>query len=223
MAAPSLSITRIGARSRPAPLAEIGLRLAERAVAGLALAALAPALACVLGAVRFLSGRAPLVAHARIGQFGEPFWVLKIRTMWRSDSLETPIGGWVEYLNDPTVPAIKDGVDPRVTSRFAAFCRRHSIDELPQLAHVLSGKMRIVGPRPMTSAELCEHYGDAQADVLAVAPGLTGLWQVMGRNRLSYAQRRRLDVFFVRRGNWRLSLWILARTVIEVLAPRDAW
>jgi lipopolysaccharide/colanic/teichoic acid biosynthesis glycosyltransferase len=75
----------------------------------------------------------------------------------------------------------------------------------------------------MTRAELDEHYGSAQAEVLSARPGLTGLWQVTGRNRLTYAQRRRLDLFLVRRYSWHLCARILLRTVREVLRPRDAW
>jgi lipopolysaccharide/colanic/teichoic acid biosynthesis glycosyltransferase len=178
-------------------------------------------LVAVLVMVRILSGRAPLVAHRRIGWRGEPIWVLKVRTMWDGDGARE--AGWVQKLDDPAVPCVKQGRDPRVTSRFAAFCRKHSIDELPQLLHVLSGKMRLVGPRPMTSGELQEHYGAAADEVVSVPPGLTGLWQVMGRNRLTYPQRRRLDVFLVRHPSFGLHLRILARTAGEVLSGRHAW
>jgi exopolysaccharide production protein ExoY len=192
----------------------------ERAAAVVALAAAAPVLIAAMGVVRLLSGRSPLVAHLRVGLRGKPFWVMKLRTMW--DGAPGP-RGWVELLRDPEVPAVKDGPDPRVTSRFAAFCRRHSIDELPQLWHVIEGRMRLVGPRPMTRLEVAEYYGTAAAELLSVPPGLTGLWQVMGRNRLSYAQRKRLDLFLVRRCSWALYARVLARTILEVIAPKHAW
>jgi exopolysaccharide production protein ExoY len=185
----------------------------ERIAAGAALIIAAPVLGAVLGTVRVLSGMSPLVAHRRVGLGGEPIWVLKVRTMWPGGS---GAEGWVERLDDPDVPPVKRRLDPRITSRFAAFCRRHSIDELPQLVHVLTGRMRLIGPRPMTRQELDEHYREWAEEVLSVRPGLTGLWQVMGRNRLSYAQRRRLDVFLVRRGSWGLSLRIMLRTIREV-------
>ena len=213
MAAPSLTLVHTQV--------PVSTPFFERVVAGLALVMLTPALGAVLAAVRVLSGKAPLVAHLRVGQFGEPLWVWKVRTMWSGREERT--GGCFEHLGDTKVPALKAGNDPRVTSSFAAFCRRHSIDEIPQLWHVVSGTMRIVGPRPMTQVELDEHYGSAQTEVLSVPPGLTGLWQVMGRNRLSYAQRRRLDVFLARRYGWRLCLRVLLRTVREILRPRDAW
>jgi lipopolysaccharide/colanic/teichoic acid biosynthesis glycosyltransferase len=133
------------------------------------------------------------------------------------------VAGWIEYLSDPPLPPEKAGVDPRVTSRFAAFCRRHSVDELPQLIHVAAGTMRWIGPRPMTQREVDEHYAGAQAEVLCMPPGLTGLWQVMGRNRLTYAQRRRLDLFLVRHFGWRLCARVLLGTIREILRPRYAW
>jgi len=212
MAASSLSFT--GALPTPA------VSYSERIAAGVALVAVAPGLLAVMGAVRAMSGRAPLVAHLRVGQFGRPLWVFKVRTMWDGAGGGQ---GWIEYLRDPALPLTKAGRDPRVTSSFAAFCRRHSIDELPQLFHVAAGTMRWVGPRPMTRVELDEHYGAAQAELLSVPPGLTGLWQVLGRNRLTYEQRRRLDLLLVRRFGWRLCVQVLARTVKEVLLPRYAW
>ena len=75
----------------------------------------------------------------------------------------------------------------------------------------------------MTPPELQEHYGAVAPEVLSVHPGLTGLWQVAGRNRLTYAQRKRLDLFLVRRCSWRLYGWVLLRTAKQVLTPKGAW
>ncbi len=121
------------------------------------------------------------------------------------------------------VPAEKTVGDPRVTSRFAAWCRRHSLDELPQLFNVARGEMSFVGPRPITRAELERYYGKSAEEVLSLRPGLVGLWQVMGRNRLSYRQRRRLDVFLVRRISVRLYARILLRTVPLILVGEGAY
>ena len=173
-------------------------------------------------AVRALSGRSPLIAHRRLGLNGEPFWVWKLRTMWDGTRVQGP-AGWIEYLKDTGVPVIKGAPDPRVTSRLAAFCRRYSVDELPQLLQVVSGKLSLVGPRPLTSQELDVYYGPDSREVLSVRPGLTGLWQVMGRNRLTYAQRRRLDLFLVRKWGLGLYLRILLRTPQRVFSGRDAW
>ena len=100
--------------------------------------------------------------------------------------------------------------------------RRYSIDELPQLLEIAAGKMAIVGPRPLTRRELEKHYGNDAREVLRVPPGLTGLWQVLGRDRLSYPQRRRLDLFFVRNRCPRLYAMILLKTPGRLVTGRDA-
>lgn len=197
------------------------LAWAERLGALVAVVLLSPLFAGVAVAIVLLSGRGPLVAHRRLGHFGVPFWMLKFRTMWGH---EDPIGaGFIEQLPDPAVPEEKASVDPRVTSRFAAFCRKHSIDELPQLWHVVRGEMSLVGPRPVTSAEWAKHYGPRSSEVLKLKPGLSGLWQTRGRNRLTYRQRRRLDLFLARHYCLLLYLRILGQTVPRVIAGRDAW
>ena len=113
--------------------------------------------------------------------------------------------------------------DPRVRNAFAAFCRRFSIDELPQLWQVVVGDMALVGPRPLTCFELELHYGRYAAEVLTRKPGVSGLWQVRGRSQLTYRQRRRLDLFMVRSWSPGLYFRILAATVSAVLSGRGAW
>jgi lipopolysaccharide/colanic/teichoic acid biosynthesis glycosyltransferase len=184
--------------------------------------ALSPVVICAMIAVRILSRRTPLIAHQRCGLHGEPFWMLKIRTMWGTSGGGSSFG-WIEHITDTPVPIRKNAPDPRVTSRLAACLRRYSLDELPQVVHVVTGRMRFIGPRPLTPEELGTYYGVAAEEVLSVAPGLTGLWQVMGRNRLTYAQRRRLDLFLVRKRGLGLKLRILAATPLRVLSGRDAW
>jgi lipopolysaccharide/colanic/teichoic acid biosynthesis glycosyltransferase len=131
----------------------------------------------------------------------------------------------VEYL-DPAqgaTKAIKVESDSRVSSRFARFLRRYSVDELPQLANVLLGEMSLVGPRPLTASELRREYGPRAEIVLRAKPGITGLWQVSGRSRLSYPERRRLDLQLVEKKSLGLYLGILARTIPAVVSGRDAW
>jgi lipopolysaccharide/colanic/teichoic acid biosynthesis glycosyltransferase len=181
---------------------------------------LVPVFAVVTITVLALSRRAPLVAHRRVGRGGTTFWMLKFRTMWNGEPGPMKL---VERLPDAYVPPVKAGGDPRVTSPFAAFCRRHSIDELPQLWHVVRGEMSLVGPRPVTQAEWDAHYGDSASDVLMLKPGLSGLWQTRGRNRLTYRQRRRLDLFLARHYCLLLYLRILGSTLPRVIAGRDAW
>lgn len=130
---------------------------------------------------------------------------------------------WGDCLNEEPLEGTKPFADPRVTSRFARLCRRHSIDELPQLVHVISGKMALVGPRPLTRRELDRYYGEDAAEMVCARPGMTGLWQVMGRSRLTYRQRRRLDLFLVRHPSVGLELWVLLRTIPNVITGRNAW
>jgi exopolysaccharide production protein ExoY len=192
----------------------------ERLIAFAILLVMLPALIAVAAAVAVLSKSAPLVAHRRVGRHGAAFWMLKFRSMWDGAPGKS---GLVERLAEPRVPDVKLGADPRVTSRFAAFCRKHSIDELPQLWHVVSGEMSFVGPRPVTAVEWDAHYGASSTEVLNLRPGLSGLWQTRGRNRLTYRQRRRLDVFLARHYCLLLYLRILGATVPRVIAGRDAW
>jgi len=223
MAAPSVLLTRGLRKSRPVTAPERGVvHWIERLAAGIAFVGVAPALGATMLAVRAISGRSPLIAHLRLGLDGEPFWLIKVRTMW-DQPVPQGVPTWIEYLSDTDVPVIKGAPDPRVTSRLAAFCRRYSVDELPQLLQVFTGKLSLVGPRPLTAAELEAYYGADCAEVLSVRPGLTGLWQVMGRNRLTYAQRRRLDLFFLRKRGLGLYLRILLRTPSRVFSGRDAW
>jgi lipopolysaccharide/colanic/teichoic acid biosynthesis glycosyltransferase len=169
-----------------------------------------------------LSKQSPLVAHRRIGQGGRTIWVLKMRTMWGGVSCGRR--NFVERLRPAQlVSAVpKMARDPRVTSRFAAACRRYSIDELPQLWNVLRGDLALVGPRPLTREEIDTYYGPDTAELLARKPGITGLWQIRGRSRLTFRQRRRFDLFLLRKWSLRLYLGILIATVPKVVAGKDA-
>lgn len=224
MSTPSLQLTggalRVPARVSPGAVLWSAV---ERLLAGGVLLIFLPALAVIVAAVALASRKSPLIAHRRVGRYGQDFWMLKIRTMWDRTQPPAPkTAVWVEYLRDTHVPVFKDARDPRVTSRLALFCRRFSLDELPQLIHVLSGRMRLVGPRPVTRQEWNAYYGVSAAEVLSVSPGMTGLWQVLGRNRLTYAQRRRLDLFYARHQTPQLDLKLLLRTPVRVLSGRDA-
>lgn len=194
----------------------------ERLVALVFFVLLLPFLAALAVVIVSLSGKAPLVAHRRLGRNGVTFWMLKFRTMWQPGACKgTP--RFVDYLTEEYVPEVKAGRDPRVTSSFAAFCRKHSMDELPQLWHVVRGQMSLVGPRPVTPTEWAKHYGPSAEEVLRLKPGLSGLWQTRGRNRLTYRQRRRLDIFLARHYCLFMYLRILGNTVPRVFAGRDAW
>ena len=198
------------------------LSVFERLVALLLLLVLSPFLAIVAVAIACLSRTSPLIAHRRLGLGGSPFWVLKFRTMWKRGARPAGRFTLVACIVDETGPREKDARDLRISSGFARFCRRHSIDELPQLVHVVRGQMSLVGPRPITASEWKRHYHGA-AEVLRVKPGLSGLWQIMGRSRLTYEQRRNLDLALVRNRSLKLYFQILLWTLPEIWNGRNAW
>ena len=195
----------------------------ERIASAVLLVSVSPLVAASAVAVSLASGRSPLIAHRRVGWKGSDLWMLKLRTMWESGETPTRRFSIVEYIDDHEGPNRKAPQDGRVPNSFARFCRRHSIDELPQLWHVLRGEMALIGPRPLTREEFRRHYGPSAEDVLEVKPGLAGLWQVSGRNRLTYADRRRLDLVFVRYRSLRMYLKVLLRTLPEVVQGSNSW
>lgn len=196
--------------------------LAERACALLLGLALLPVLAGAAVLVAVLSGDSPFVAVARAGQRGRRIWLLKLRTMWSREAGVRRGTRLIQRIENSRVPENKTDCDPRVTSTFAALCRRYSIDELPQLWHVVRGEMSLVGPRPLTYDELETYYGYEAGEVLSVKPGLTGLWQVRGRNSLTYPQRLALDLHLVRHWSLTLYLSVLAATIPAVFSGRNA-
>ena len=196
-------------------------RKVECAAAGALLLLALPVLLPAALTVWILSGRPPFVAHRRLGFGGAPLWVFKLRTMWNGRSREG--FRFVEYVTGEPTESRKPKWDPRITSRFAAFCRQYSIDELPQLWQVVRGELTLVGPRPITALEFERYYAETAIEVLYVMPGLTGLWQIKGRSHLSLAQRRRLDLFLVRKLSLPLYLNILLRTPFSILSGSGAW
>lgn len=168
------------------------------------------------------SGGTAFYGHQRIGQDGKLFKCLKFRSM-RPDADRV----LKELLaNDPVAKAewdkdFKLKNDPRITT-VGHFIRKTSLDELPQLFNVLKGEMSLVGPRPVVKDEL-ERYGSASVFYLEAKPGITGLWQISGRNDTTYAERVSLDSWYVQ--NW--SLWydiaILFKTIDVVFNRRGAY
>ena len=167
-------------------------------VAALALAVASPLLAAAVVAIRLESRGSPIYRQRRVGKDGEPFEMLKLRTM--VTGAET-IGAGL---------AVNVG-DPRIT-RVGAFLRRFSLDELPNLVNVLRGEMAIVGPRPTIQAQV-DQYTPRQRRRLEVRPGITGWAQVNGRASLPWDERIELDVWYVDNRSLLLDLRILAMTV----------
>jgi lipopolysaccharide/colanic/teichoic acid biosynthesis glycosyltransferase len=209
-----------GAAAAPAyPAVKRGLDILG---AGLLLLVTAPVFLLLALLVR-LDGGPAFYAHERVGMGGRRFGCLKFRSMVVDSAarLEALLAA------DPEARAEWEASrklkrDPRVTA-IGRFLRASSLDELPQLLNVLRGEMSLVGPRPVQAAELEHHYGPAAEQVLAVRPGITGLWQVSGRSSTSYATRVALDLRYA--GNLSLAedVRILLRTPAAVLLRRGAY
>jgi exopolysaccharide production protein ExoY len=143
--------------------------------------------------------------------------------MWEADAFTPGPKSWVEYVVAEPSENGKAASDPRITSSFAALCRRHSVDEIPQFWHVLRGEMSLVGPRPLTRIELLRYYGPHASELVSVKPGLTGLWQVSGRSTIKYPDRATLDLKLVRELTPWMYLTILLRTFWALVVGQGAW
>ncbi|WP_170336797.1 sugar transferase [Ruegeria arenilitoris] len=165
--------------------------------------------------VRFDGGPA-FFGHARVGRDGKPFMCWKIRTM--VPDAETKLAAYLEDNADAKAEwheARKLRSDPRITFT-GSFLRQTSLDELPQIWNVARGDMSFVGPRPIVESEL-ELYGENQIAYTALRPGITGLWQISGRNDVQYAERVRLDKEYHETMSLRKDLTILVKTAGVVL------
>ncbi|GAA4310978.1 sugar transferase [Klenkia terrae] len=191
----------------------------DKVVAAALILMTAPVLVAIALAVKVTSPGPVFFRHQRIGMDGEPFQVLKFRSM--RPGAEHQVQDLFEASNEGNEVQFKMRTDPRVT-RVGAVLRRYSLDELPQLFNVLGGSMSLVGPRPHVTREV-EQYGVDMRRRLLVKPGITGLWQVSGRSDLSWDESVRIDVRYVE--NWSLSFdfMILAKTVGAVAKGSGAY
>jgi lipopolysaccharide/colanic/teichoic acid biosynthesis glycosyltransferase len=168
-----------------------------------------------------LSGGNPIFCQQRVGRHGQPFRCYKFRSMVKDANKILTL-----YLDaNPEARAewdrsFKLARDPRVTW-FGNFLRRTSMDELPQLFNVLKGEMSLVGPRPIIPSEV-ERYAGNIAAYYSCRPGITGLWQVSGRNLVSYERRVQLDALYARTHSLWLDATILIRTVRVVVSGAGA-
>jgi len=203
------------------PYSQLLKRLFDIAAASAILVFLAPLLA-LIAALVWREGRPIFFAHTRVGQHGQLFKCLKFRSMVPNaaevlaDLLASDPAAQAEWDKD-----FKLKNDPRITA-LGSFLRKSSLDELPQLINVIRGDMSLVGPRPVVPDEL-ERYGDGKRYYLEVRPGITGLWQISGRNDLDYDERVNLDTWYVR--NWTLwyDIFILFKTAVTVPAKAGAY
>ena len=217
---PEVAAPRHRGRLRPIPRGrEAAVRGLDLVLASVALVLTAPLLLVVYAAVRLTSPGPGFFRQVRVGAGRREFVMYKFRTMRRDADPaihEAYVRDLLRGRVEPEGGLYKLADDPRVT-KVGGLLRRTSLDELPQLFNVLKGDMSLVGPRPCLPAELGEFpvWADRRFDV---RPGLTGLWQVSGRNRLTMTEGLRLDVEYVARRSLSLYLVILLRTVPAVLA-----
>lgn len=179
-------------------------------------------LAIVVVALLRREGGSIIYKHRRVCRDGRSFECLKFRTMVPNadqvlrELLERDPAIKAEWVRDHKLRC-----DPRVT-RLGRFLRRTSLDELPQLWNVVRGEMSLVGPRPVVREELLR-YGRNVRSYLSAKPGITGLWQVKGRNDTDYRRRVVLDTYYVRNQNLLLDLYILVKTTRVVLGGSGAY
>jgi lipopolysaccharide/colanic/teichoic acid biosynthesis glycosyltransferase len=196
----------------------VAKRLADYVIAVLALLLASPVMAIAAILVR-MSGPGPVIHRRRVvGVNGVQFDAFKFRTM--------VVDAERVLLADPALSNAFEAnyklkSDPRVTA-IGKVLRKFSIDELPQFANVLAGQMSVIGPR-MLSPEEVSRFGGHAATVLSVRPGLTGLWQVSGRQETTYERRIQLDVYYVQHWSPRLDIRILLRTPVAVFKGTGAF
>jgi lipopolysaccharide/colanic/teichoic acid biosynthesis glycosyltransferase len=173
-------------------------------------------------AVKLTSPGPIFFRHQRIGKDGIPFHVCKFRTMVRdadvrlAERLANSEDARQEWQRDHKLRN-----DPRITP-IGGFLRKFSLDEFPQLWNVMCGQMSVVGPRPISYEEIAR-YGEHFAAYSKVRPGITGLWQVSGRNEMSYANRVGIDTYYVDHWSPWMDLYILVRTFTAVSSSRGAY
>ena len=163
-----------------------------------------------------------LFAHTRIGQYGQRFQVYKFRSMHvdsdhiLASHLATDPVAAAEWQRDHKLRC-----DPRI-NRLGGFLRKSSFDELPQLFNVLRGEMSIVGPRPIVEAEI-PRYGRFFKAYCRVTPGITGVWQVSGRNDVSYRRRVAMDAVYAKRKCLSLDLRLMLATIPAVVSRKGSY
>jgi exopolysaccharide biosynthesis polyprenyl glycosylphosphotransferase len=207
---------------RPGRVARAAKRTLDIVVSATALLVFSPVMLAVAVAIRLEDGKPVFFRQTRIGRGGRPFRIVKFRTMMQGAEARQAgelIAAGPEAISE-LAEAMKYSSDAWIT-RVGSFLRRTSVDELPQLWNVLKGDMSLVGPRPLRGYEV-EALTDWQNTRQEVRPGITGLWQILGRSEIAWNERMQLDYTYVRHWSFQRDLAILARTAGVVLSRRGA-
>lgn len=200
----------------------LAIRALDLVIATAALIFFLPLMVMIAILIFFQDGGSPIYQHRRVGYKGQPFPCLKFRSMVVDSEerlaklLASDAAAREEWARDHKLRR-----DPRVTA-LGRFLRKSSLDEFPQLFNVLRGEMSMVGPRPIVNGEVCR-YGRRFESYCSVKPGLTGLWQVSGRNDTSYRRRVAMDHAFARGKSVSLYLWILVMTIPAVVLKKGSY
>jgi lipopolysaccharide/colanic/teichoic acid biosynthesis glycosyltransferase len=227
--APAPSVDHLGELSASAVLTK---RVIDLVGASLLLILLAPLFLVIGLAIKVSDPSAPVFyRHRRVGRGGRPIQVIKFRSMDNRFAtgdgapFATPVEAYAAMgrhdLCEEFAMSHKVTLDPRVTT-IGRFLRRTSLDELPQIYSAFLGDLSLVGPRPITAEEV-HRWGDGADTLLAVKPGITGLWQVSGRSDVTFERRVELDLDYVRRWTIWMDVVILLKTIPAVLHRRGAY
>lgn len=175
----------------------------------------------IIGIIIKINSRGSIIyAQKRIGTNNTFFYCYKFRTMHAdAKSLLKVIFNKNPKLKNEFEETRKLINDPRIT-KIGKFLRFLSLDELPQIFNVLKGDMSLIGPRPIVKSEI-KKYGNDFKKVFSNKPGISGLWQVSGRNKLSYSKRVELDIIYSENISFRLDIKIFIRTILVILFPND--
>jgi lipopolysaccharide/colanic/teichoic acid biosynthesis glycosyltransferase len=212
---------RLRSHSLKLPNQATAKRLFDVAFSLFALIVFAPFYLTIAALIALSSPGPVFFVQERVGKNFRHFGCIKFRTMvHKADEMMEELLAASPELQQEFADAFKLKRDPRITP-IGQFLRITSLDEFPQFWNVLMGDMSVVGPRPLVPAEL-NKYGDAIQSVLTIRPGITGLWQVSGRNDIPYPQRVRIDLYYANcpRRFW-LDLRIMVRTIGVILFPKN--
>ncbi|UCF19442.1 MAG: sugar transferase [Gemmatimonadota bacterium] len=210
----------VGRPKRDPWVYSIAKRAVDLTVSFIALVVTSPLMAVIGLAIKLESKGPVLFGHVRVGRGGKSFRCYKFRTMRRGAQKELLVNANLKrrYVeNDYKLPLEED---PRVTA-VGRFLRKSSLDELPQLFNVLGGSMSLVGPRPIVREEL-RWYGSKAQLFLSVRPGITGVWQVLGRSRIGYPDRTEVELDGIRRRSFWGDMKVLLRSIPAVIVARGS-
>ena len=175
-----------------------------------------PVLIIISTFILLIHGKPVFYLERRAGIHGKSFTIYKFRTLAANQGRATD-------TNELDQRIAKNGTPKSCPGDFLKFLRKYSLDELPQIWNVLEGNMSMVGPRPMPVRELVHRFGSDASKVTSVLPGMTGLWQISGRNDLPIAERHRLDLYYVETKSFLLDCKIIVKTFYAVLSGRGAY